>query len=235
MSDGRTATCVVVAGGSGTRLPGAVEKQFQLLAGKTVLAHALLAVEASPEVGAIILVVPPGRVEHARTKIVAAHKLAKVAAVVEGGPTRAASVRLGLAAVRADVDWVCVHDAARPLATPALFARVLAGAAATGAAVPALPIADTIKRVEAGRVIETVDRAGLWSVQTPQAFGQRTLLEAHARAERSGEDASDCALLVERAGGTVSVVAGEPWNIKITEPADLALAAAILAARKGGS
>jgi 2-C-methyl-D-erythritol 4-phosphate cytidylyltransferase len=146
-------------------------------------------------------------------------------------------VRLGLAAVPANVDWVLVHDAVRPFATPALAARVLAAAEATGAAIPAVRIADTVKRVEPDPIAivrETIDRSELRAVQTPQAFGQRTLVDALALAERESIDASDCASLVEQNGGAVAVVEGERWNIKITTPDDLALAEAILAARAAG-
>jgi len=229
------AVAIVVAGGSGARLPGAVEKQFVTLGGRPVVVRALEALAAAPEVGAIVLVVPRGREEFARREMVGAFGVPRVAAVVAGGATRAASVRLGLAAVPADTDWVIVHDAARPLATAALAARVLAAAGETGAAVPAIPVADTVKRVRDGVVVETVDRTGLWIVQTPQAFGQRTLVEAHARAEREGSDATDDAVLVERAGGRVRIVEGEPWNVKITEAGDLALAEAIVAAREAGA
>ncbi len=241
---------IVVAAGSGTRLPGAVEKQFAPLAGRPIVVHAIEALSAAPAVGAIVLAVPRGREEFAEREIVGAFGLARVTAVVAGGATRAASVVLALAAVPATTDWVLVHDAARPLATPALVARVLEAARETGAAIPALPLADTVKRVAAagsagaagavarraaGAVIETVDREGLWGAQTPQAFGQRLLLEAHRRAEREGWDATDCASIVERAGGTVMVVEGERWNIKITEPGDLAIAEAIMAAREAAA
>lgn len=226
------AVAIVVAGGSGARLPGAVEKQFLPLGGRPVVVRALEALAGASEVGAIVLVVPRGREEFARREMIGAFGVPRVAAVVAGGATRAASVRLGLAAVPADADWVLVHDAARPLATAALAGRVLAAAAETGAAVPAVPVADTLKRVRDAVVVETVDRTGLWIVQTPQAFGQRTLVEAHARAEREGGDATDDAVLVERNGGRVRIVEGEPWNVKITEAGDLALAEAIVAARE---
>jgi len=235
--EGRAA-CVVVGGGSGTRLPGAVEKQFLMLGGMPILARAALAMQSAPEVASIVLVVPRGREEATRREIARAFGLERVAAVVAGGATRAESVRLGLAAVPANVDWVLVHDAVRPFATPALAARVLAAAGASGAAIPALRIADTVKRARAAAdaaapilVDETIDRSRLWAAQTPQAFGQRTLVDALAHAEREEIDAPDCASLVERNGGAVAIVEGEKHNIKITTPEDLLLAEAILAAR----
>jgi 2-C-methyl-D-erythritol 4-phosphate cytidylyltransferase len=237
---------VVVAAGSGSRLPGAVEKQFLPIGGRPIVVHALAALTAAPEVGAIVLAVPRGREEFARREIAGARGVSRVAAVVAGGATRAESVRLALAAIPAATDWVLVHDAVRPFATPALVARVLAAACETGAAIPALPLVDTVKRVSAARasnagapgesagsraVVETIDRTGLWAAQTPQAFGQRLLLEALRSAGDDAAAATDCAALVERVGGTVRVVEGEPWNIKITGPDDLVLAEAIAVAR----
>jgi 2-C-methyl-D-erythritol 4-phosphate cytidylyltransferase len=153
----------------------------------------------------VVLVVPPGTLPGADA--------------VEGGPTRSASVRRGLAAVPASADIVVVHDGARPFASPALFQAVV-DAVADGAdgAVPALPVTDTIKRVAPGGVVqETLDRAGLVTVQTPQAFAAVVLRAAHA----AGAEATDDAALVEAAGGRVVAVPGEAANRKLTVPADL--------------
>jgi 2-C-methyl-D-erythritol 4-phosphate cytidylyltransferase len=137
-------------------------------------------------------------------------------------------VRAGLAACDAGVDIVVVHDAARPLASPALFAAVIdAVAAGADAAVPALPVADTVKRVVDGRVSGTIDRTGLVTVQTPQAFRLSVLRDAHARAG----DATDDAALVEAMGGRVVTVPGDPRNLKVTTPDDLQLATALIASR----
>jgi 2-C-methyl-D-erythritol 4-phosphate cytidylyltransferase len=146
--------------------------------------------------------------------------------VATGGDTRAQSVRNGLAHVPASAEVILVHDAARPLASDALF-RAVIDAVREGAdgAVPGLAVTDTLKRVDADRIVETVDRDGLVSVQTPQAFRGSALRAAHA----GGADASDDAALVEAQGGTVVVVAGEPSNIKVTTPSDLGMAAALLA------
>lgn len=145
---------------------------------------------------------------------------------VVGGSTRSDSVRAGLAAVPGDADIVCVHDAARPLATAALFDAVVA-AVRDGAdgAVPALAVTDTVKVVDdAGAVVSTPDRSTLVTVQTPQAFDAAVLRAAH----ESGADGTDDASLVELAGGRVVVVAGEAWNHKITDPADLDRARSLL-------
>jgi 2-C-methyl-D-erythritol 4-phosphate cytidylyltransferase len=150
-----------------------------------------------------------------------------VAAAVAGGETRSDSVRAGLRAIPEDAHVVVVHDAARPLATRALFDAVIAAVqAGADAAVPGVPVTDTLKRVEGERVVDTVDRGQLVAVQTPQAFRASALRAAHA----SGDDATDDAALMEAAGGTVVVVAGEPRNLKITTPDDLLVAVALLGA-----
>jgi 2-C-methyl-D-erythritol 4-phosphate cytidylyltransferase len=148
-----------------------------------------------------------------------------VAAAVPGGPSRSESVRAGLAAVPPEAEIIVVHDAARPLAPAALFQAVVdAVRAGADAAVPALPVVDTLKQVDGGRVVATVDRDGLVAVQTPQAFRAAALRAAHA----AGGVASDDAALVEAAGGSVVVVPGDPSNLKLTTPEDLAQAAWVM-------
>lgn len=196
-----------MAAGSGARYGGGTPKQYLPLAGHRVLDWSLAAAREASD--GVVLVVHPDR----------AHDLEPGAdVVVAGGATRSASVRAGLAAVPADADVVVVHDAARPLAPPALFAEVVA-AVVDGAAgaVPGLPVTDTIKRVRRGRVVETLDRATLVAVQTPQAFGAAALRRAH----EAEPEATDDAALVEAAGGEVVVVLGDPANVKITRPGDL--------------
>jgi 2-C-methyl-D-erythritol 2,4-cyclodiphosphate synthase len=149
--------------------------------------------------------------------------------VVAGGATRAESVRAGLAAVPDDAAVIVVHDAARPLARSSLFAAVVDAVRSDGAdgAIPVVPVTDTLKRVSGGTVLATVDREGMVAVQTPQAFAAATLRSAH----RSAADATDDAALVERLGATVRTVMGDPHNMKLTGPADLDLAEALLTAR----
>ena len=147
--------------------------------------------------------------------------------VVAGGSTRAASVRAGLNAVPADAEVVVVHDAARPLAGADLFRAVVeALVPGVDAAVPGLRVAETVKRVVDGRVVSTLDRSELVTVQTPQAFRAGGLRSAH----RTEGEATDDAALVEAAGGTVVVVPGDPRNIKLTEPSDLVVLEALLRA-----
>jgi 2-C-methyl-D-erythritol 4-phosphate cytidylyltransferase len=149
--------------------------------------------------------------------------------VVTGGATRSQSVRAGLVAVPDDADIIAVHDAARPLARPELWAAVL-GAVASGAdgAVPASPVFDTVKEIRPDGHLVTLDRSRLVAVQTPQAFRAGVLRRAH----RAGGDATDDAALVEAAGGRVVLVEGPPDNLKVTRPADLMVAAALAAVVK---
>ncbi len=213
---------IVVAGGSGRRF-GRM-KQFSPLGGRPVLDWAVAA--CRPSSAGVVLVVPA----EAGAPDAASHG---VDAVVAGGATRADSVRCGLAAVPDDAEVIVVHDAARPLASPALFDAVIAAVSSGGAdgAVPGLPPSDTIKAVdESGRVTSTLDRAALVTVQTPQAFRAAALRRAHAEAPAVG--ATDDAMLVEALGGTVLVVPGEPGNLKITDPDDLGAAERLLEARR---
>jgi len=219
---------VVVAGGSGSRFGR--PKQFLELAGRPVIAWSVAAARTVAD--GVVVVVPveaaggdptgPGRPAAADDGRWGAD------VVVPGGATRAASVRAGLAAVPGDAGVVLVHDAARPLAPPALWAAVLDALAAGGAdgVIPVLPVTDTLKRVGDGTVEATVDREGLVSVQTPQAFVAATLRAAHA----DGAEATDDAGLLEGLGATVRTVAGDPRNLKLTHPEDLALARALLPA-----
>ncbi len=209
-----TAWTIVVAAGSGARFGGA--KQFAALRGATVLDRSVATALRCSD-GVVVALAAEG--EATWTPPVATVRR------VVGGATRSESVRAALAAVPGDADVVVVHDAARPLASPLLFAAVIAAVrAGADAAVPALDISDTIKRVADGVVVETVPRAGLVAVQTPQAFRAAALRDAHAR----GGDDTDDAALVEQAGGRVVVVAGESRNLKITVPGDLEMAAALL-------
>ncbi len=210
---------IVVAAGSGSRF--GAPKQFAPLGGRPMVRWALEAARTVAD--GVVLVLPAGGAPDAGE-----HAGATDAAdvVVAGGATRAASVRAGLAAVPASADVIVVHDGARPLASPALF-RAVVDAVAEGAdgAVPGLAVADTLKRVESGAVVATVERQGVVAVQTPQAFRADVLRRAHDGAP----DATDDAALVESRGATVRVVPGEPRNMKVTTVADLEIAQALAA------
>ncbi|MED5599078.1 MAG: 2-C-methyl-D-erythritol 4-phosphate cytidylyltransferase [Actinomycetota bacterium] len=201
---------VVVAAGSGTRFGG--DKQLADLSGMAVLARAVVSAAAASD-GVVVVVSAERRTEV--SGVLSA--VGGVEAIVDGGATRSASVRCGLAAVPDDAGVVLVHDGARPLATPGLFRRVadavLAGA---DAVVPGVPVTDSLRTAGGG----VVARDGVIAVQTPQGFNADSLRAAHA----GGGEASDDATLVEASGGTVVVVEGEPANLKITRPADLDLA-----------
>jgi 2-C-methyl-D-erythritol 4-phosphate cytidylyltransferase len=216
---------ILVAAGRGERLGLDHPKAFAKLGEDPLLAEPLRRLDDSDWIDAIVLVAPPGWEE---PSILLAEELGcgKVSACVPGGETRADSVRAGLAEVPEDAVAVLVHDAARPLLPEAVIERVLAplGEGWDGA-VPGLPVPDTLKRVDAdGTVLETVARDSLYAVQTPQAFPAEVL----RRAVATGGDATDCAALVEAAGGRVKVVPGDPLLLKVTTADDLAKIAAWL-------
>ncbi len=211
---------VLVAAGRGERLGGDRPKAFAPLRGRPLLAESLERLEASDWIDAIVVVVPEGWEE---PSILVAEELGcgKVTATVTGGPSRAESVRLGVTEANGDAVAVLVHDAARPLVPEDVLERVLqALGAGWDGAVPGLPVSDTIKRVDGDQVVETLPRAELVAVQTPQAFSADVL---RAALEGDISSASDCASLVEARGGRVTVVPGDPRLLKVTTPADLAL------------
>jgi 2-C-methyl-D-erythritol 4-phosphate cytidylyltransferase len=211
---------LVVAAGTGKRLGLDRPKAFAPLGGRPLLAESLDRLDRCPWVDAVVVAAPQGWEEPA---ILLAEELAatKVVACVAGGSSRAESVRAALDEVPDDAVVVLVHDAARPLVSDEVVERVL-GPLSEGydGVVPSLPIADTVKRVERGVVVETLPREGLVAAQTPQAFLAPTLRAALASAPA---DTTDCASAVERAGGRVAVVAGDPRLLKVTTGEDLAL------------
>jgi len=216
---------LLVAAGSGERLGEELPKAFVRLGELPLLAESLRRLDESSWVDAIVVAVPAGWEEPA---ILLAEELSasKVTACVTGGSTRAESVRAALAEVPDDALVVLVHDAARPFLPNDVLERVLAPLGeGWEAVVPGLPLADTVKRVDGDRVLETVDRADLVAVQTPQAFLLSTLRAAHA-GEIAG--ATDCASLVEARGVRVKVVRGDAKLLKVTSVADLALVSAWL-------
>ena len=210
---GPSVWCVVVAAGAGSRF--GLLKQYEDLGGRRVVDWSVAAARAiagRPGIDGVVLVVPAER---------AGEPEPTADVVVAGGATRSESVRCGLAAVPPTAEIVVVHDAARPLAGAALFEAVVSAVApGVDAAIPGIPVADTIKQVAGDVVTATVDRAELVVVQTPQAFRADALRRAHA----DGGEATDDAALVEAQGGSVVVVPGDPRNVKITTPTDLAVA-----------
>lgn len=228
------AIAVIPAAGAGLRMGGPHAKQFLDLEGKPLLAVTLETFEKCPAVEAIVLVVPGGDMDYCRREIVERYGIRKVSRLVQGGPRRQDSVRMGLNAVEGHCDLVVIHDAVRPLITRDVIVRVVEAAGKLGAAVTGLQAKDTVKEVDAlGRVVKTYDRRHVWLVQTPQAFRYRDLLAAHEAAIRDNwGGVTDDAGLVERMGLPVSVVAGAEDNIKITTPHDLELARFLLRRRR---
>ena len=211
-------TAIVPAAGRGQRMGADQPKQYLALGGRPVLWHVLTRLEASPLVTDTVLVVRREDLDYCRQL---SADFAKVAALVPGGVERSASVYRGLQETQADL--VLVHDAVRPFISEELLERVVAATREHGAALPALPVVETIKEVAAGRIVGTPRRERLWQAQTPQGFVRELLLKAYHAA---GTDAvvTDDASLVERLGHAVRVVPGEADNRKLTTPEDLAWA-----------
>lgn len=225
MSQLGDASAVVLAAGAGQRLGADEPKAFVRIGGRPLVAIAAAAAAASKSVGSVVVAVPPGSEDRAREMLT---DLEVPVTVVPGGATRQESVVLALAAVPEGVSVVVCHDAARPFARPDLFSAVIdAIGEETDGAVPVVPIADTVKRIQDGRVVGTESREGLALAQTPQAFRAAALRDAHERAAADGFEGSDDALLLERAGYRVRAIEGERTNLKITTPDDIRLAEAL--------
>jgi 2-C-methyl-D-erythritol 4-phosphate cytidylyltransferase len=211
---------VLVAAGRGERFGADRPKAFVKLGDRVLLAESLERLEASDWIDSIVVAAPEGWEEPV---ILLAEELGcgKVSATVTGGPTRADSVRTGLAEVPDEAVVVLVHDAARPLVSDEVIERVLEPLReGWDGVVPALPLPDTVKRVRDGAVVETLDRSLLVGAQTPQAFAASVLRDAFAG---NISAATDCASLVEAGGGRVKAVEGDPRLLKVTSPADLGL------------
>lgn len=222
---------IIVAAGRGERMGAGVPKAFLPVAGVPMLVRSARAFDAAASVSAIAVVVPADRIDDTRELL---RGLSKPATVVAGGERRQDSVRCGLAALPAGFDGiVLVHDAARPLVDVTLIDAVAAAAIRAGAAIPVLPVADTIKRIEDGIVRATVDRSDLVAAQTPQGFAIALLREAYEAAERDGALLTDEAMAIERLGRPVRAVPGSARNRKITTADDLAWAEDVLARRVG--
>lgn len=220
------AWAIVVAAGQGTRF--GARKQFAELDGRPLVAWALEA--ARRACAGVVLVLPPDDLppdDLGNPAVTQGAAGWDADVLVAGGVSRSDSVRAGLAAVPEGVEVIAVHDAARPLAGPALWqATIAAVAAGADAAIPTIPVTDTVKSRQPDGSLQTLDRSSLYAVQTPQAFRADALRAAHA----AGEDATDDASLVEARGGVVVQVAGHPRNLKVTHPDDLLVVSALLPA-----
>ena len=221
-------TAIVPAAGAGVRFGGAVKKQFIALNGLPILSHTLRALAASDALAAIIVVVPPGEESRGQEAL----ELARInleTEVVPGGQARQDSVYIGLQRAKAETDLVLIHDGVRPFVSREVVLATVEAAKEVGAAVAAVPVIDTIKRVDSDDfVVETLQRGQLWSIQTPQVFRYALLMQAHRAVRERGIVVTDDAALVERIGGMVKVVRGSYENLKITSEEDLPLAGLIL-------
>lgn len=221
------AGAIIVAAGSGERLGHGMPKALVRAAGRPLVAWSARAISGAAGVDAVVVVAPPGE---ERGVAAAIGDSLRVHAIVPGGASRQRSVAAGIAALPLDVDAILVHDAARPLVTSAMVEAVLAGLETHDGAIAATPVADTLKREDGdGAISATVDRAGLWGAQTPQAFRAEIIRDVFGEADDAELDAAtDCAGMAERRGIAVRLVdTGRP-NVKVTVPADLVLVEALL-------
>jgi 2-C-methyl-D-erythritol 4-phosphate cytidylyltransferase len=221
---------LVPAAGVGRRLDASVKKQYLTLGERPLLAVTLERLAGHPRVSIIHVIVPDLERDYCRHEVVERYAVNKVGKMVVGGPERQDSVRNGLQACDAgEEDIVLVHDGVRPFFPAAKVDVLIDEAVRHGASLLAVPTQDTVKEVVKDRVVRTVERSRLWLAQTPQAFRYPLILEAHQRAFREGYRGTDDASLVEWCGWPVAVVPGSAYNLKITTPADLVLARALLA------
>lgn len=226
------AFALIAAAGTGDRLGGRACKFETDLAGRPLVMYSLDAFQEAACIEGIVLVVPEGREGSWHAGSLSGRGVTKALATVPGGATRQASVLEGLKALGDRQGVVVIHDAARPLVTPALIESVCAIPEGFSGMIAAAPVTDTVKEVADGAVSSTLARGRLVAAQTPQAFDLRELIEAHEDAARDGFEGTDDASLVERRGGRVGVVPGGRDNIKITYPEDLVMAEAMLAGRR---
>jgi 2-C-methyl-D-erythritol 4-phosphate cytidylyltransferase len=219
---------IIPAGGQGTRMGGTVPKQFQALRGKPILHYTLKRIQESELIDYLVLVVPEKELENARTVWLKRPSIVKQ--VVVGGEKRQDSVFKGYQALPADTDIVLVHDGVRPFLSKGMIKEVINVANKIGAAVTAIPIHDTVKRVDnAGKVQSTIEREGLWRIQTPQAFRYKLLGKAFQNAQSNSFYGTDEGALIEYLGQEVRIVDGSEWNLKITRPEDLIVGESLIA------
>jgi 2-C-methyl-D-erythritol 4-phosphate cytidylyltransferase len=223
---------VIVAAGSGTRFGGDTPKIFLTLKGVPVLARTIRKFEDCQMIDSIVVVVAEQFIDQTK-QMISDYGLTKVSAVVAGRGSRSGSVRSGIAAVSSsDLRLVAIHDGARPLVSVADIEATIRGASVTGAAVLTVPVTDTVKEVREGKVVRTVDRNSLRRAVTPQVFNHEILITAMG-AGPSDDSVTDESVLAEVAGFEVAVVEGSPTNIKITHPADMIVAEALIEKETG--
>jgi len=222
-------TAIIVAAGSSRRM--GFDKLFASLAGKPVIAHSISAFEQCKLVDEIVIVCREERIKSIE-KLVKNEEFSKVSSVVAGGVERQFSVWNGLQAVNANAAYVAIHDGARPLVTPTLIKRCIELAQEKGAASCSAPIPDTVKRASTEQeVTDSVERSGLWAMQTPQVFNSGLILQAYASLMAKNEQVTDEVSAVQKMGKKIALLRNDDWNLKITFPRDLEVAEHILAIR----
>jgi 2-C-methyl-D-erythritol 4-phosphate cytidylyltransferase len=214
---------VIVGAGEGRRMGATVRKQFTKVGGKPIIAYTLEMFENSPLIDHIVAVVPKDALDWTKEEVADAYGFRKIRAIVPGGESRQESVLNGLKALKDKTEIVVIHDAVRPLVSETLIRRVIDAARKTGAAITAIPARDTVKQVESGQIVGTLDRRLLWFAQTPQSFRYNIILDAHRRALEDRLQVTDDASLVENYGAKVTVAVGSYSNLKITSPEDMPL------------
>jgi len=226
------AVAIIAAGGGGKRIlgdpamggEGNLPKQFLVLGDKPILVHTIDKFERCQLIDEIILVAPEDYLGYCSQAITDKYSFKKIKRIVCGGKERQDSVYLGLKACSNNTDIVAIHDGVRPLISPEKISESIKLCQQKKAVILAVPLKDTIKRVEDGSVVTTLDRKKLWLVQTPQVFEYRLILDAYEKAREDGFIGTDDSVLVERLGHEVTVLEGEYENIKITTAEDLAIA-----------
>jgi 2-C-methyl-D-erythritol 4-phosphate cytidylyltransferase len=226
---------IIAAAGVGTRMGHQIPKPYLHLARKPILAHTLKVFEAVPEIQEVTVVVHPEDLDFCQDNVIAPFGLKKVLRLVPGGKERQDSVYHALKALKHEdeLEIVLVHDGVRPFVTPEQIHQVIDAARRYGAAVLGLPAQDTLKRVTSeGKVHQTLERADIWQIQTPQAFQAPLLWRAFTEAYSRNFYGTDEASLLEELNHPVAVIPGSPFNLKITTPDDLLLAEAIFSLRR---
>lgn len=221
----RKVAAIIVAGGSGSRMGSSIKKQYLKICGKEVLAHTVQVFENIEEIQEIIIVTGKEDLVFVEQMLKGTYKSKKITQVVEGGAERQYSVYNGLQCMSENVEYVLIHDGARPLITTEVIQSSLEKVYEVGACIVAVPVKDTIKVANSSlKVKDTPKREMLWSVQTPQVFSRELIMRAHEEARKNNLLGTDDSMLVEALGEAVYIVPGEYTNIKITTPEDLIIA-----------
>jgi len=215
---------IIAAAGRGRRMNSPMNKQFMELGKRPILAHTLEKFDHCPDIDCIDIVVPQEWLLYVAENIVDKFNIAKVRKIVIGGATRQESVFAALKAIDENIRYVAIHDAVRPLLSQNLLLEVLHRGMETGAAILALPVRDSLKKINNGKVERTLDRSSIWLSQTPQVFERNLIVQAHEQAFNDQYFAADDSVLVERLGHPVCVVESNFMNFKITTPEDLEIA-----------